>query len=97
MTGDRPDAPIGLRDVLSQRPERQPLCLGLSDDTIVGQTSLHGRPEQVCQRLLCILPLAEAKFDQKYKERLEAARYDQSNRKYAGGPIRMQMPRRDVS
>ena len=38
-----------------------------------------------------------AAYDAKYKTRLDEARFDQSNRKFVGGPLRMQMPRRDVS
>lgn len=50
---------------------------------------------EACRSLLDIE--GEAKFEALYKDRLEAARYDQSNRKFMGSPLKMQMPRRDVS
>lgn len=38
-----------------------------------------------------------AMMEARYQSRLTAARFDQSERKYAGSPLKMSMPRRDVS
>lgn len=87
-------APIEARIVYTPTPA----SLTDDDDTVFNAyTDLYEFAvyAEACRSLLD--DEGEAKFEGLYKERLDAAQTDQNYRKFAGSPLKMQMPRRDVS